>query len=311
MLNLNELQVFIVAAETENFSEAGRRLNLSQPAVSMQIRSLETQLNVTLFHRAGRHIRLTEAGHALVPMARDLIQRAIRLEETMASLEGEVVGLLRVGCSTTSGKYILPKLIAGLRRQHPQVQVICHVTSRSRALRMLLEGEVHVALSSLREPYKDIEYRPFLTDRIILIAPPDHPWARQKTPIEPTDLLKEDFILREEGSGTHAALKEGLACHDLSLDHLNVVMILGNSEAICMAVQEGIGLAFVSALSAAEAIQSGSLAMIEVKGLELSQTLYMAHHAARPATRAQIAFWEYAFAPENEAIRRLPSEVGV
>jgi DNA-binding transcriptional LysR family regulator len=304
MLNIHELQVFLIAAETENFSEAGRRLNISQPAVSMQIRSLETAMGVDLFHRSGRHITLTEAGHLLAPLARDLINRSIQIEETMASIQGEIVGLLKIGCSTTSGKYILPKLIAGLREQHPRVQVLCHVSAREIALQMLLDGEVHIALSSLRGPYRDIEYRPFLTDRIILIAPPDHPWAA-KGHIAPAELGSADFILREEGSGTYEALRDGLAWHDVAIEELRTVMVLGNSEAIRMAVQEGIGVAFVSCMVAEEAFRAGTLVPIQVEGLELTQTLYMARHNGRPATGAQAAFWESAFAPENASLREL------
>lgn len=307
MLELYPLQVFLVAAETENFSETGRRLNLSQPSVSLQMRGLETQLGVRLFDRSGRQIALTEVGQALVPMARELVTQAIRIEEAMASMQGEVVGLLKVGCSTAVGKYILPRLLARVRENHTHVQAVCHVTTRNLALQMLSEGEVHVALTSVREPLKNVEYRPFLTDHIVLVVPPDHRWAQNGGVIHPDDLLEEQFILREETSGTRNTLSDALAWHDLSLDHLNVVLTLGNSEAISMAVQEGIGIAFVSYLVAAEAIKNGALIPIAVEGMALDKTLYMARHTGRPATRAQTAFWELAFAPENEAIRQLPN----
>jgi DNA-binding transcriptional LysR family regulator len=308
MVDLYALQVFLAAAEHENFSEAGRRMNLSQPAVSMQIRSLEQSVGMELFDRSGPHIVLTEAGEALIPMARELIGRAIQVEEALASLQGEVLGLLKVGCSTTVGKYILPKLLARLRETHPHVQVTCNVTSRKLALQMLLDGEVHAALTSLREPYKDIEYRAFLTDRIILVAPPDHPWARIDRPIKPAELANEPMILREENSGTLSALSDALAWHDMSLNYLNVVMTLGSAEAICMAVQEGIGLAFVSYMVAAEAIKTGSLVHVEVESLNLTNTIYVVRHTGRPATRAQNAFWELAFAPETEDIRQRPNQ---
>lgn len=308
MLNTHEMQVFLIAAETENFSEAGRRLNISQPAVSMQIRSLEQTLGTDLFHRSGRHISLTEAGHALVPMARDLVSRAIHIEEVMASMQGKVIGLLKLGCSTASGKYILPKIIARLRECHPAVDVVCHVNTRDLALQMLLEGRAHVAITSLREPSKDIEYRPFVQDHIVLIVSADHRWAKQGV-IRPADLVGEEFILREEGSGTRETLKEGLTQHDLSLAHLNTVMVLGNSEAIAVAVREGIGVAFISALVAADEFRSGALVPVAVEGMPLTQTLYMSRHTGRPATSAQTAFWEYAFAPENESLRELPGRI--
>ncbi len=134
MLDVYELNIFLTAAETENFSKAARQLNLTQPAVSMQIRSLEKKLNVSLFHRTGRSLTLTERGKALMPLARDMINRAIRVEEEIESLKGEVIGHLKLGCSTATGKYILPHLVARFRRCHPKVQISIHNHSRDRVL---------------------------------------------------------------------------------------------------------------------------------------------------------------------------------
>ena len=94
MLNVHEMNIFLTAAETENFSEAARQLHMTQPAVSMQIQSLEQRLGVTLFERAGRRIQLSEAGEALLPMARDLVSMSLRIEETMQSLGGSVVDFI-------------------------------------------------------------------------------------------------------------------------------------------------------------------------------------------------------------------------
>jgi DNA-binding transcriptional LysR family regulator len=191
--------------------------------------------------------------------------------------------------------------------RHPQVEVVCQVTQREAALDTLRRGDAHVALTSLRIPFKDVEYRPFLTDSIVLVVPASHRWANIGEPIQPEDLLKEQFIVRESTSGTLDALRQGLEWHDLSLDHLNRVMTLGNAEAIRMAVQEGIGIAFVSAMVALEAVETGKLAVVEVDGLELEKTLYMAYDTDRPATRAQSAFWDWAFDPGNEHIRQRPT----
>jgi len=111
MLNPTELNVFAMAAETENFSEAARRLGVTQPTVSMHIRSLEERLGLDLFERSGRNVILNEAGQTLVPLVRDILQRCVRIEETMVSLEGEIVGRLQIGCTTASGKYLLPRIL--------------------------------------------------------------------------------------------------------------------------------------------------------------------------------------------------------
>lgn len=311
MLLIPELLTFLAAAETENFSEVARRLGMSQPSVSMQIRALEDRLDVELFHRSGRSVALTEAGQALVPLARRLADEAVHTEEAMASHSGELVGRLRIVCTTTAGKYMLPQLVSGLLARHPMVSVDCQVVHRGLAIERLCDGHVHIGVTSLREGGEDtLEYRPFVTDRIALIAPVDHPWATRKKAITPADLATERFILREDASGTQHAVREALAWHNLDLEDLHPVMTMGNAEAIRMAVQERIGVGFVSVLVAREAVDAGHLAIVPVKGLDITKTLYMIRDRRRPATPAQTAFWDYAFSPENEPIRQLPSLIG-
>lgn len=301
MLDIYELQIFLAAAENGSFSEAGRRLQLSQPAVSMQIRSLETRLGVELFLRAGRHIRLTEIGEALIPMARELINLSVQVEESIASLQGEVTGLLKLACSTTAGKYILPQLIAGFIDRYPQVQVACNVGSRGTSIGHLMDGSAQIAITSLREPYRELDYRPFVIDPIVLIVPPEHPWAARDA-ISVDELNEGRFIVREPNSGTQQAVIDSLADADVNVHDLQIVMTLGNSEAIHMAVAEGIGVAFVSQRVAAEGVRHRRVVMVPVDGLEIMQQLYLVRHSHRAATSAQNAFWEHVYSPENQAI---------
>ena len=303
MLNPTELNVFTMAAETENFSEAARRLGVTQPTVSMHIRSLEERLGLDLFERSGRNVVLNEAGQELVPLARDILQRCVRIEETMVSLQGEVIGRLRIGCTTASGKYLLPHILGGLRALHPRIEVICKVTDRRDALHLLRIGDVQVTVTSLKEPAKDLDFRVFGTDRIVLITPPAHPWAHLGRPLRTTELLEGEFISRENGSGTVAAVRDALAPRDIGIEDLPRIMEFGNSEAIRMAVAEGIGVAFVSALVAAEA-SAEQISIVEVDGIRAERTLYMARDTSRPATRAQDAFWDYAFSDETAEIRK-------
>ncbi len=305
MLMIPELRAFLIAAETENFSETGRRLGISQPAVSMQIRSLEQMLGADLFQRTGRSVTLTEAGEALVPLAEDIAHRTIRLEEAMASIQGEVVGRLRIACTTTAGKYVLPQLMVGLLTSHPNVSLECLVVPRTVALDRLREGEAHLAMASMREEDPGLEYRAFITDRIVLVVPPNHRWAKLDRPLEIEELRGEPFVMREENAGTYVALTEGLSWHDLEMDDLNVVMTLGNAEAIRMTVQTGIGVAFLSHLVAQEAVDAGKLATVPVKGLELSKTLYLIRNPDRPATRAQAEFWNLAFSQDSEIVKEI------
>jgi len=301
MLNNYELNIFLVAAETENFSQAARQLNLTQPAVSMQVQALEKQLGVQLFHRVGRTLSLTEQGKALIPLARDMVNRAIHIEEEIESLKGEVVGHLKIGCSTTTGKYFLPHLAARFRQRHPRVQMTIVNHGRDRVLEELCEGSVQLAVVSSQPIARDNEYRHFLTDHVILIVPANHPWAKRDV-IAPEELRGVDFILRDPESGTRLQTHVVLMEAGLSIDDLNVVLELGNSEAVSMAVEEGMGVAFVSRLVAQRGIELGRIKEVRVAGLTFEREVYIAYSHRHPATRAQTEFWEFIQEPENESL---------
>ena len=299
MLSLSELMVFLTAADVGNFSEAGRQLHLSQPAVSQTMDNLEKRFGVKLFVRQGRSVRLTEAGQVLKPMARELLSGARRLDETMSSLHGEVIGEMTLGCSTASGKYLLPGLIARFRRQFPQVRINVLVTSRDSVLNKVLLCEFSLGISSKQVEHRDLEYQIFFKDQVVLIAPAEHRWARFRT-IYPDDLLDEPLILREEAAGSREVLMEGLRDHDISPDMLNVAMVLGNAEAIVMAVEEGIGIAFISQLAAQRSLESGRVVEVKVQGMALTRAIYLVRNRRLPATRAQAEFWNFVGCSESE-----------
>jgi len=305
MLNLHELNVFVEAAQAENFSIAAGRLFLSQPAVSLHIRNLEQRLGVTLFERHGRNIKLSEAGKLLLPMAQDLLRRDKQIEETMLGLQGKVIGRLVIACSTTVGKYILPRLVAGFRRCYPDVAVEINVMSRRAAVERLLEGRAEIAVVSTHLIHHDLEYTPFLVDTVVLIVPPDHPWTDGRT-VAPGDLPTTPFIMREEAAGTYDVLAEGLSAQGFSIGELPVVLTLANAEAIEMSVEAGIGAAFVSKLAAARGLALGKVVEVPVAGMALAREIYMVRHQRHARTPLQQAFWDFAFDPINEPIRRMP-----
>jgi len=307
MLNLHELNVFVEAAQAENFSAAARRLFLSQQAVSLHIRNLEQEFGIELFQRNGRNLTLTPAGKALLPMAQALLRQARALEEMMHGLQGKIIGELTIACSTTVGKYILPRLVAGFRRRYPDVQVSVYVMSRRAAVDRLLEGRADVAVVSAHLPHPDLEFQPFLEDQIILIVPPTHPWADGRT-ITPPMLITEPFIMRESTAGTYEVLAEGLAQHGLHVEQLQVVLTLANAEAIEMSVEAGIGVAFVSKLAAARGLALGKIVAVPVEGMALKRSIYMVRHQRHVRAPIQQVFWDFAFDPANEPIRRLPME---
>jgi DNA-binding transcriptional LysR family regulator len=301
MLELHELNVFVQAVEAESFTAAAERLHISQPAVSMQINNLEKRLNTNLFDRSGRSIEPTEAAEALLPMAREILNYATHIEESMASLKGTLSGHLQVGCSTTAGKYTLPHLIARFRELHPGVRVTVGICTPDGAVDQVCDGRAQLGILSSEAACRDVEYRPFFRDRVVLIAPSNHPWAKREY-INPEELVGQPFILREETAGTRRVMQAGLLEHNIRVSDLDIVMELGSAEAIATGVEAGIGLAFISRIVARRSMQSGDLVQIPVKGLDLQRQLHMIRHSRRAQTRVQAAFWDFCHSPENREI---------
>jgi len=292
MLDAHQLNIFLVAAETLNFTQAAQLLHMSQPSVSQHIKSLEQHFDTALFVRVGRQLQLSDAGEALIPLARAMVTQSVHIEEEMASLHGEIFGHLKVGCSTTPGKYVLPQLLARFHNQYPMVKITCQVAPQANSIKRLCEGQIHFALSSHshRQSCSTAEFRLFMKDPVMLIAPLKHPWA-QRDEIMPEELYDANFILREEESGTFATVRDALSSINFSIHDLNTLLTLGNSEAISLAVQEGLGVGFVSNTVVAGMRQT-DVAIIPIHGLSICRDIYIGRHVGRPATVAQTAFWK-------------------
>jgi DNA-binding transcriptional LysR family regulator len=186
----------------------------------------------------------------------------------------------------------LPGLIARFRRIFHQVRVDVLVTSRESVLNKLLAGDVALGVSSKILEHSDLEYQKFFDDEVILIVPPGHPWTSYRS-ICARDLLDEPLILREEAARSREVLMAGLRQHEILPDMLNISMVLGNAEAIVMAVEEGIGIALVSRLSASRSLELGRVVQIKVEDLHLNHTIFIARSRRLPPTRAQSEFWNF------------------
>lgn len=303
MLDPHQLRVFLAAAETLNFSQAARRLHMSQPSVTQHIRNLELHFGMQLFNRTGRRLSLTEAGSTLLPLARDLVLTAVRADELMDTLKEEVHGHLVIACSTTPGKYILPSLMADFLKKHPKVEATITVTSREVAMQRLNDGVAQIMVSSVFNYHPDFEFYKLMSEPVVLIVPQNHPWAKRKV-VSVDELRKVNIILRENSAGTYQVVRDALARQGFDINELKKVLTLGNSEAIAFSVQEGIGVGFVSKL-VAKRIVCEQVSAVELEGVELRQDIFIGQHRRLPSTTAQMAFWKMATASDNPAIRRI------
>ncbi|MBN2116181.1 MAG: LysR family transcriptional regulator [Anaerolineales bacterium] len=298
MIDLQRIETFLYVAEKLNISEAAKYLHLSQPTVSHQIKLLEQELNNTLFVRSNTGLQLTEAGRLLLPWARRLLHDTNDLKEMMASLQEAIAGELRISCSTTAGKYILPLLAARFCQRYPAIRVRILACRPEHAALNLLEGEAHIGVVSSEVNDTSLESQRFFKDKITLIVPAGHRWASRSS-IEPAEIIEEPLILREETSGTRRVVLTELAKHDISLDDLNIFMELGNAEAIVRTVAAGYGVAFVSELAAACPLDRGNAVDIRVEGFNLQRTVYMVRKRISAPHRPRDVFWGFIHDPAN------------
>ncbi len=292
-IEISQLRVFLAAAEEKNFSAAAKRLHLSQSAVSQNIQALEKAYGVELFIRRGRSVELSEEGESIIPTAREVINAARLLEDSLQNVHNEVGGELIIGCSTSAGKYLMPTLLSSFQRQYSAVLPRVKIMGRGFVYEKLLNETIPIGISSKLFDHRELESVPLFEDHVILIAHPDHPWTEFGRAL-PADLIDQPIIVRENSSGTCEVVMEGLKTLDTTMDMLNITMELGNAEAIEMAVENGVGIAFVSEMVAARGLAMGRVKRIELEGLDLYRTVYMARNINRPFTRAQSLFWDFA-----------------
>lgn len=306
MIDLMRLQTFIFAAEQLSFSEAAKILHLTQPTVSHHIKILEKDLGAELFDRSGGVLKLTEAGRLLLPWAHKLVRQAQEVRDMMNSLDDKIVGQLRIACSTTAGKYILPQLAARFSLRYPGIQVSILACQPEHIMLRLLEDEANLGVvSSDNLCGSGLECQEFFEDTMVLIVPREHRWA-QRASIEVAELLEERIIIREETSGTRRVMLTELAQYDIKPEDLRLFLELGNAEAIVRTVQAGFGVSFVSKLSADWALELGVITAVPVQGLDLRRKIYMVRRTLSPSSRAQEVFWNFVHHPDNADLIQLP-----
>ncbi|HKJ37292.1 MAG TPA: LysR family transcriptional regulator [Anaerolineales bacterium] len=292
-IEISQIKVFVAAAEENSFSAAARKLHMSQSAVSQNIHSLEQTHGVELFIRRGRSVVLSEAGENILPISREVLRSARLLEDHLMNVNHQVGGELLIGCSTSAGKYLMPSLLSNFQKDYPAVNPKVKIMGREGIYTRLLDETIPMGVSSKLLENNSLESIPLFEDRVILIVPINHPWAEYGHAVS-DDLLDQKIIMREEKSGTCDTILNALKPYGITPDMLNVVMELGNPEAIEMAVERGVGMAFVSEMVAARGLALGRVQKVDVEGLDLRRTIYMARHIGMPLTRAQSLFWDFA-----------------
>jgi len=272
---LRQLKVFECVARHASFTRAAGELHLTQPAVSLQVKELESHVGMPLFEHVGRRIHLTPAGDEMLLHSRAIIARFRDAEEAMLTLRGSA-GTLRVGV-ISAGDYFLPRILAGFLRAHPGVALDLAVVNRSELLARLADNRTDLAIMTRPPSRAEAVSAAFSPHPYVIVASPAHPLAaRRRIPV--ATVLRERFIVREHGSETRNVMARAFGA---SWGKLDVAMEIGRTETIKQAVIAGLGISFLSAHTVAAECQAGHLAVLDVQGFPLVLDWYVAHHRSK------------------------------
>ena len=260
----HKLKVFCTVAETKSFSKASEIIRLTQPAVSLQIQALEEIYGTKLFNRSGCIITLTSAGEVLYKYAKEINTLYTAAEKELGAFTGQVKGVVTIGASSTIGNYVLPAVIAEFRKKYPKVAVHLLTANTKTIVDYLNAGGIDIALVEGEVKKQKLIVEKLIPDEMVLIMHPLHPWAR-KSNVSIFDVAKEPFIFREEGSGTRQMIEKYLIKHGISPQSIKIVFIMGSTESIKSAVEEGLGVSIVSKWAAKKEIRYGTLKTASLK----------------------------------------------
>lgn len=273
---LRQLKIFEAVARHLSFSRAAEELHLTQPAVSMQVRSLEEAAGLPLTEQVGKRVFLTEAGAELARHARVVAQQLREAEEALAAMKGLRGGKLNIGVVSTA-KYFAPRLLTAFRAEHPDVELRLGVNNREAIVQQLGDNEIDLAIMGRPPLELETVAEPFAENPLVFVAAPDHPLAQARR-IAPPQLADESFLLREPGSGTRAAMERFLAEHGVVPER---TVEMTSNETIKQAVMAGMGISFISERTIGLELAAGHIVRLNVAGTPVRRHWYVVHRAEK------------------------------
>ena len=287
-LTFRQLSVFEAVARHLNYTRAAEELHLTQPAVSMQIKQLEASLGLAIFEQLGKRIHLTGAGSEVLAYARAIIQQLDELEEVLNRIKGLSGGKLRISVATTAN-YFIPTLLGTFSRRYPDITVSLDVTNRETLLRQLSENTVDLVVMGQPPTEADVEAQTFMDNPLVVVAPPDHPLAREKK-IPLARLQEETFLVREPGSGTRIAMERFFNERGMKL---KTGMEVGSNEAIKQSVQAGLGLGLLSRDTVEQELSLKRLVILDVAEFPIMRHWYVVHRKGKRLSAVAEAFEQF------------------
>jgi LysR family transcriptional regulator, low CO2-responsive transcriptional regulator len=296
---LRQLRILEAAARLLHFGRAAAELHLSQPAVSIALGQLESDVGLPLFEQMGRRMHLTRAGAELAGHARAMLARLREADEAIDGLKGEGAGELCIA-STTTAEYFVPRLLAEFRRNRPRLKIRLAVKNRELVVRDLAENVVDLVVMGSAPPDLDTVSVAFAKNPLAIVASPDHPLAGKRR-VRLAQLAEETFLIREPGSGTRTAMERAFSAQKFR--PVETVEI-GSNETIKQAVMAGMGVSFLSLHTTGLELATKRLAIVPVIGMPVLRDWCLIHRERKRLSPAAAAFKDYLLVEGARLIER-------
>jgi len=292
-MDTRQLAAFCAVVDRRSFSQAAEQLGVTQPAVSLQIRSLEKRLGQRLLDRSGRRVEPTEAGQRLYRSAQRLLALEQQLlEEVAGEDEGELKGRLEIGCSTGPGATVLPLLLCQFQEANPEVSISLSVNDTQHVVDSVAGRELELGVVGAATRRRGVTFEPFFQDEVVLAVPPDHRFGGKTVGLD--ELRKETLILMQEGAGVRQVIEDELRRAGVRLRDLDIRLELGVKESVRIAVRAGFGVSFISRTSVEADLADGAIAEARVEGLEPAREISLVRATGRRPTRVADSFVAFA-----------------
>ncbi|MGH7847956.1 MAG: LysR substrate-binding domain-containing protein [Candidatus Binatia bacterium] len=300
-MNLRQLEIFYAVAQRLNMSAAAADLRLTQPAVSLQIKSLEKNLGIRLLDRSGAKLRLTEAGDVLYRCAVSVLHAKDEALRSIAELGAATKGKLVLGANITGGMYLLPRIVRNFKESHPKTEVVFEIESTDRICERVLQSALDMGVVGGPTEDRRLGVEVICPDPIVMIVSATHPLADRRA-IAVRELNNQACILPAHGSRTRQLVEKKLREAGAAPQ---VVMQLVGTEAVKKAVEANLGVGFVSGYAVERECFLGELKIVKLKGLELTRNMELIYRRQKYFSPVAQRFREFVhtYAQEHLKIR--------
>jgi DNA-binding transcriptional LysR family regulator len=273
-MNFNQLKAFYFAVKYGNYSAAAGALYITQPAITKQIQQLEATYGIKFLNRFGKKMVLTDAGEILYDFADKIFQMENQAEESLRDFQQRKSGRLRIHASESFGAYYLPFIINTFRKKYPNIHISVNIFPNQEVIENTIKLENDLGFISYPFEHKKLVIQDVLEDRLVLIVPPPHPFARIKL-LDPQKLDGQSIIMHERGSATRDIVDAFIKRNNLSV---LMALEISNNEAIKRAVEEGAGISLISEHVVSEEVKRRKLRAIPLTDPTMKRKFYLIHH---------------------------------